>query len=1160
MDEIEFKLTSNNPVLIAHGLSRLLESIKNKIKTGSSINDLSKIPELQSLYTRCKNENTAVSFTASQALISLVENGLLEISSALSQFIVTLSETKNYLAAIAAICNLLVLELKLRNSTNEYTCPFFIKAPQHPLITVLIQKPDAWRDVLGQMQSMLHCKSEYLTNHIELLRPVFMYTLCNPLKNSSESCRQRLWHLLLNTQGTMHLQLEILQWLRANDSSSCINTSNMVLELAELTLVQKNYELSVALGPLIMALALDLLKHNSDPRSNINMIESIVNSIDGFTHDIAGNIMLALLSEILIVTPTFCLIDAMKIGKLIIEKFRYNDVIAHSLIASILPWMAYVNLLTTDALDIGKDLINTISQNSCQRNNINELCSNRHQYVNIIRHANQHYQFYIEICKYFEYAKDDDLIFWLERLSKIPIDLLLDYKLVLGGIFLHCNISNVIKITAKLLLQIAQSNKSTAGYVLSLLLYKLTSTHEIDVTKDLLIILPELAVSKENVPIIIHTLETFVKADKPLKYLAINLYLKTWLVEPRCHRHLLTALIDMNKNDKTMMGNVTCAKAMKFICENKPEHGAELVPLLSHILNCCTDTTGSAAYAMALEGISALCLSGVADTCSTWKVLSPKIYKEQRPIVIKSICEFFADIPSSPTQSEDEFDKLINEALKQLWQFTCFETTRNMEIIESSFKALSAYSLSKMSLSVLPEQYKSNLKLPDNYVKSSDAEETKIEDILTYIPGTCWICMLENIYEPARSIAGNLIIKFITDELYYLRTGIYMWPRGEPINFKYLPEKSPARAVGEYLRRHKALSTPDKQKVAVECLRIFANKYPKALPPIKWDLMNNAMKISDEAWSYGVTIACHQAIVSPSAKEFLSKYLAKIAMQISEMSEDEFKKKCWHLCLHLEDICRGVMSNALGPFLDSTVNYIVDKAIIGRENFFSMFSELMTYYSKALMDDLVHHDNKTLITDILEKLLIKVNVKHKMFSSIVEAMLQMSIEQIERITLPAVWAEITDEKLEKAIVIRAGLVLKKDNEMPLSWMNEIIRVSASMPGTHRCLLDNMVRILPHLRHEKSNATWCWDLMCRIQTIIVDSTKNHSIDSIKFLCDLLFVTVIILTCNNCQLANDESIITLHDVRTQLFPHAIARIITTPHWKDMALQIMECPINL
>lgn len=107
---------------------------------------------------------------------------------------------------------------------------------------------------------------------------------------------------------------------------------------------------------------------------------------------------------------------------------------------------------------------------------------------------------------------------------------------------------------------------------------------------------------------------------------------------------------------------------------------------------------------------------------------------------------------------------------------------------------------------------------------------------------------------------------------------------------------------------------------------------------------------------------------------------------------------------------------------------------------------------------------------------------------------------------------------------------------------------------HSCLLNNIKRIQSQLRDEKSNAAWSWDFMCRIQAAIVNCAEKISIDSTTLLCDVLFLSLIIMACGDCLVYNDEQLITTFNTRAELFPYALARLASLAHWKDKIQQVI------
>lgn len=288
-----------------------------------------------------------------------------------------------------------------------------------------------------------------------------------------------------------------------------------------------------------------------------------------------------------------------------------NVTLLNALSASLLKWLAYPSLLCSDALATAKELLIRIS--SKRKLNDSDGMTVRNQLLLVLSHSNKYIQFYMELIRSL-HSLESDTPAWLENLSLAPVDLRYMCKLILCGIFLRSDEPLVVRKSCHILVQIANEINSFASHLLSLLLHKLTKSRDSITARYLLLAVPELAMSKENLPIVVHTLDTLLNSGKPLKYLAIQLYLKALDKEPRCYRFVSAALMDSLENDRSWHSDVACARAIRYICENRPEYGEELVPLLSQILNRCVDTNGGAASALALNSISALCKSAVIGT------------------------------------------------------------------------------------------------------------------------------------------------------------------------------------------------------------------------------------------------------------------------------------------------------------------------------------------------------------------------------------------------------------------------------------------------------------------------------------------------------------------------------------------------------------------
>ncbi|KMQ95847.1 hypothetical protein RF55_3913 [Lasius niger] len=977
MDEIDYKLKSQNPTLISHAISKLIDVIKKKLEVEEK--DISKIAEFKLLSSKCNSDDSIVSTSACQALIVLVEIGLWDVKSALASFMACLSSSKNYQAITIAVGQLLILDWKMQNERNEYT----LQVPtQHPLITILNQEKLSWRSVLNQMKLIMHHHDKrVMEQSIELLRPVFMYILCNPSMDLCESCKRETWQLVIKSSNTLDLQAEILLWLCTNRIDTCVDANYRVLELAEVSLLKGDEEYCTTLIPLIASLIIQLLEYGHEPVQNFCTILDLIER----SYDDIGNITIAMMTEIILVCPAAYLLNALQI---------YSG----------------------DGIVSNKTLL-------------------------MFSHSNRYIQFYTELIRSL-YSLENDILSWLENLSLAPIDLRYMCRLILCGIFLYSNESIVVQKTCDILVQIAREINSFASHVLSLLLHKLTKSRDSSTLKYLLLAVPEFAMSKENLPIVIHTLDTMLNSGKPLKYFAIQLYTKALEKEPRCYRFISAALMDTMETDRSWHSDVTCAQAIKYICENRPEHGEELVPLLSQILNRCVDLNGGAASALALNSISALCKSAVIGIYSTWQVLAPKMRKEKRTVVLESLCELFADIPSYPFRASDDYDKFIVDILTHLWGYTICEDTR---IAEAAFKALRSYHLERVPLSALPLDFRSDLVVSTAYPGKVSNEADKPEDVLQYVPGTCWIQMLKKVNKSVLSAAGDLLIFYIEDELSGLRSRIYTWPQGEPQNYKYLPERSVIRAVGEYLRRGNK-ADPSNQRVMVECLRIFAYKYKKPLPNVKWDFLKETMQISEEAKEYSLSIASRHCQISASAKLLTESFLSMYT-SASEAGRLLLNEKHLVLYSNLDELCQAFQPNSLKPFLETSLYYIIEKISLNDERSVDLFNRIMSSYVTALKSNVIHIGNRTLLTSMLEEILEKVDLTSKYLEKYLAAVMELLAKDIEKMTSPSVWWEVTPKKLRNAIAVRAEVSFREFNSInsPFTWLNEPINVTASNP-------------------------------------------------------------------------------------------------------------------
>lgn len=145
---------------------------------------------------------------------------------------------------------------------------------------------------------------------MKLLRPVFLYVLCNPSADLNDSFKRQAWQLVIESNDAADLQVEILLWLCTNQTHTCIDTNCRVLELAERSLLKKDVECCTALVPLITSLTINFLERGHQPTQNFSMILDLM---ERCCDDYIGDIMIILMAEIILICPATHLSEAFHI-------------------------------------------------------------------------------------------------------------------------------------------------------------------------------------------------------------------------------------------------------------------------------------------------------------------------------------------------------------------------------------------------------------------------------------------------------------------------------------------------------------------------------------------------------------------------------------------------------------------------------------------------------------------------------------------------------------------------------------------------------------------------------------------------------------------------------------------------------------------------------
>ena len=176
-------------------------------------------------------------------------------------------------------------------------------------------------------------------------------------------------------------------------------------------------------------------------------------------------------------------------------------------------------------------------------------------------------------------------------------------------------------------------------------------------------------------------------------------------------------------------------------------HGPELLPILSELLNESLgddDESSPAAAVMALDGIARLCKEGVIDLRTTLEVLSPKLQRDEGVASSESVSLAFLrllELVPHFDLASDAYSSFRRETLASLWiRLTSAKTPTSLR--KSVCSAIAYFRLGDHDLRSLPHSAKVDLRYPGDYVAPTEGPPPPPEDVLSYIPGSCWIMLL----------------------------------------------------------------------------------------------------------------------------------------------------------------------------------------------------------------------------------------------------------------------------------------------------------------------------------------------------------------------------------------------------------------------------------
>ncbi|KAJ8924352.1 hypothetical protein NQ315_007148 [Exocentrus adspersus] len=1100
MEELESKLNSSNPIVIAQIFSKIIERIHQKYKNGSKDN-----AELNFLREKCMVAEPLISEVASEGLIRLVEDGILPVDSTLADFITSVPVTKCYKSLIRIIGNLLYLENTSKVAAHKHSASIYnLWFPQHPYITILNENPDTWNCILNEIKLLRDAKnSEYVT---DIFRPVFLYGLCNPIRKNAFPFKQIIWNFVLSTADLdRNLLLSTLGLLQVDTRNNVELNSELISEAVYLF---KSIDRSWCHTEIFILWQASLLQnlalYRLDLRPCICNLKHILTDAKSI---ITINCMLLILSKTITICSSVYLLDLFALCQIMLSFDGKEKLILETLKSSLLPWLANPSLLT---------YIENYTTSPVDHGSFQSFVT---EYKNLIS-TNRIVCTSVEICSLLPYfTKANRVQEWTKKVDAGSNSIITDVYNLLCGLFVSKHLNPVIHINVfKVILKYVEGNKTISAQLLTLILYKLSNTTDSKLHFILLKALPKMIVIRDNIPTVMAVLQALSKGSIDLYNFTLSLMYEAWEVDNKCYSYLETMLMQPTSFGHTRETYITKSFILRNLCEKKPElYGKEIVAHLSKILNECNDDDGSLSCAIALDGIRILCKVEVIDIVTTWATLSPKFKNDARIPVIKSLCSLLEEIPHLPYT--EAYVELQEDAVKTLWNYV--NTGGAPEIIGAALNSLTSYSLEQIC-SQLPEEY-----LDEDTINE---RKRSVVGVPQTVPGKVWVkFLMEN---RVSKEASDFLIKMISNEVAgYLKYVYQVKGHREPISYDYLPTHSIVRGIGEFIRTwaHKWKHSIH-DLLYVECLRIFSKEYSKPLPPLDWCFLQELIH-DVKVKHYCIDIASHQAILSGTARRLMENYI---------VAEDDIM----NVLRNLNHLANSIQPIILKPFFEKAIAFSIEKYETGDQK---LLKNSLLFIEQVLRNNEIQETNKITVAQVLSDRIAIMDIKSGLFNAILKCVIALPKKCIDEIA--NLKTDVSEEWLEKVTKVRCSLACNT-KITPLIWLSEIIEISSKKRRNSFIFQEFISVFRNQINNPCECALWLLELIGQIQAKVAERCDEKEI---VYFFEVFILTVVEFSGYYIFIMDENGDRNL--TRKELFPQALNSLLCTNDWSVCTVQVLE-----
>ncbi|XP_046860835.1 focadhesin-like isoform X2 [Xenia sp. Carnegie-2017] len=673
------------------------------------------ICELDVLWRKCCEASSVTSLAASEALITLVAQNVLDIKYVVCGFLDQIISSKNVLGVIHGITEIICLP------TKKGTEPYPLSLTSHPYVIILKNKFETWPLLILELECVFQRKSP-MVKLLKTFEAFFQYVLYNT-KPDLCACRN-VYSLLLEiipqslrqkddviaVEIIMKLLIKHLKLYKMNIQSIGHRVS---LCQQTLRLLLRNDVMAFKYAKMLMLLFIEIAdKQHSlcmPMTSSLVLLKTALLKMPSIALELG---CLFWISHFMLTCSKLYVKDLLEITSSIVEFFSSRN-------GGEKQKLAFFVLPLLQILASSKQTNNDDSLNSSLLTNILnkvmhtlETCPSGDYPENEL----QSFGLRLEKCCSCEeiftlLSSSNDpttLLNWLESvkstLEEGNLKELSFVSLLLSSFLVTCNDSQAIHIL-DVISFICKVDSTQAPYFFPLMLFMLEKSKSSEVKFHILQTIPRLTVHQMCVKYALGILLA-LNNNFELKAITVRLMYKLWLFQPRVYPQLYKLLQDrpLSLNAKALEElQVSKAVTIRDICRERPgQHGEDLFGLISAIIHESAgrqSTVNVVLSCLALESLTTLVEAEVLNLPTTWNALREKLETDVHPLVTTAACSMLSFLPS--LNGTADYEGFKDYVLKFLWKHALAENTA---VSDASFKALANFKCEDFLIKHLPIQ------------------------------------------------------------------------------------------------------------------------------------------------------------------------------------------------------------------------------------------------------------------------------------------------------------------------------------------------------------------------------------------------------------------------------------------------------------------------